>query len=139
MHWFHLKIYFKVNYIPCVTGLVKTVKTVLEKSTVLIMLKKKQKTSCSISWPFKCRNALRSCWIEPINIGIRAISLDVTLQIQFSHSKSCLTFEISIIYFQMTSKYKCNQLPTIVQSYYKNKELLVLEGKSWIFILFVPV
>lgn len=40
MHWFHLKIYFKVDYVPCVTGLVKSVKTVLERSTVLIMFKK---------------------------------------------------------------------------------------------------
>lgn len=43
MHWFHLKIYFKVDYVPCVTGLVKSVKTVLERSTVLIMFKKKKK------------------------------------------------------------------------------------------------
>lgn len=42
MHWFHLKIYFKVDYVPCVTGLVKSVKTVLERSTVLIMFKKKK-------------------------------------------------------------------------------------------------
>lgn len=40
MHWFHLKICFKVDYVPCVTGLVKSVKTVLERSTVLIMFKK---------------------------------------------------------------------------------------------------
>lgn len=44
MHWFHLKIYFKVDYVPCVTGLVKSVKTVLERSTVLIMFKKKKIT-----------------------------------------------------------------------------------------------